>query len=82
MLGYGVDAIQYDFCEKIGVMLSGNVYHDRSNDGIFDRATEEGIAGVVVKLLDEQRHRHRPAGDDQRQPASTSSTICGPASTR
>ncbi len=49
----GLDASQYDFCEKIGVMLSGNVYHDRSNDGSFDRATEEGIAGVVMKLLDE-----------------------------
>ena len=49
----GMNAIQYDFCEKIGVMLSGNVYHDRSNDGVFDRATEEGIAGVVIKLLDE-----------------------------
>ena len=32
----GLDAIQYDFCEKIGVMLSGHVYHDRSNDGLFD----------------------------------------------
>jgi serine-aspartate repeat-containing protein C/D/E len=49
----GMNAIQYDFCEKIGVMLSGNVYHDRSDDGIFNRDTEEGIAGVVVKLLDE-----------------------------
>jgi len=49
----GMNAIQYDFCEKIGVMLSGNVYHDRSDDGVFDRNTEEGIAGVVVKLLDE-----------------------------
>ncbi len=46
------DAIQYDFCEKVGVMLSGNVYHDRDNDGVFDRGPEEGIAGVVVKLLD------------------------------
>ena len=52
-LASGVDAIQYDFCEKIGVMLSGNVYHDRANDGIFDRAARrEGIGGVVVKLLD------------------------------
>jgi protocatechuate 3,4-dioxygenase beta subunit len=50
----GMDAIQYDFCEHIGVMLSGYVYHDRSDDGIFDRTTEEGISGVVVKLLDEQ----------------------------
>lgn len=49
----GLNATNYDFCEKIGVMLSGNVYHDRSNDGVFDRNTEEGIAGVVVKLLDE-----------------------------
>ena len=48
----GLDAIQYDFCEKVGVMLSGNVYHDRDNDGVFDRGPEEGIAGVVVKLLD------------------------------
>jgi serine-aspartate repeat-containing protein C/D/E len=49
----GMDAIQYDFCEHIGVMLSGNVYHDRDDDGIFDRPTEEGIAGVVIKLFDE-----------------------------
>jgi protocatechuate 3,4-dioxygenase beta subunit len=48
----GDDALQYDFCEHIGVMLTGNVYHDRSNDGSFDRSTEEGIAGVTVKLLD------------------------------
>jgi protocatechuate 3,4-dioxygenase beta subunit len=48
----GEDAIQYDFCEKVGVMLSGNVYHDRDDDGVFDRQTEEGIGGVLVKLLD------------------------------
>ncbi len=51
-LPYGIDAIQYDFCEKIGVMLSGYVYHDRSNEGNFDRATEEGIKDVVLRLLD------------------------------
>ena len=28
------------------------MYHDRSNDGVFDRATEQGIAGVTLKLLD------------------------------
>jgi serine-aspartate repeat-containing protein C/D/E len=49
----GMDAVQYDFCEKVGVMLSGNVYHDRSNDGTFDRDTEQGIGGVELKLLDE-----------------------------
>ncbi len=32
--------------------ISGNVYHDRDNDGEFDRGAEEGIGGVVVKLLD------------------------------
>jgi serine-aspartate repeat-containing protein C/D/E len=52
----GVDATDYDFCEHIGVMLSGNVYHDRSNDGIYDRPTEEPIAGVVVKLIDSDGH--------------------------
>lgn len=51
-LPYGVDAIQYDFCEKVGVMLSGFVYHDRSNEGIFNRPGEEGIAGVTLKLID------------------------------
>ena len=48
----GVDATQYDFCEKTPVMIAGNVYHDRSNDGIFDRPGEEGIGNVVLKLLD------------------------------
>ncbi len=48
----GLNAVQYDFCEKVGVMLTGNVYHDRDDDGNFDRGTEEGIAGVVLKLLD------------------------------
>jgi len=49
---WGQDAIQYDFCEKVGVSLSGNVYHDRDDDGNFDRPSEEGIAGVLLKLLD------------------------------
>ena len=40
----GVDAIHYDFCEHVGVMLSGNVYHDRNNDGIFDRGTKKASA--------------------------------------
>ncbi len=51
-IGSDVHGVQYDFCEHVGVMLSGNVYHDRSDDGNFDRGTEEGIAGVVLKLLD------------------------------
>ena len=51
----GVDAIQYDFCEKVGVMLSGYVYHDRDNDGIFDRDVpkpEKASPASCVKLLD------------------------------
>jgi serine-aspartate repeat-containing protein C/D/E len=54
-IGSDVHAVHYDFCEHIGVNLSGNVYHDRSNDGIFNRAPggpEEGIGGVVLKLID------------------------------
>ena len=52
VLGSGVDGIQYDFCEHLGATLSGYVYHDRSNDGIYDTDTEEPIAGVTLKLLD------------------------------
>ena len=44
--------MNYDFCEHIGVSLSGWVYHDRSDDGVFDRDTEQGIGGVTLKLLD------------------------------
>ncbi|MCO6044248.1 SpaA isopeptide-forming pilin-related protein [Aeoliella sp. ICT_H6.2] len=51
-LGSGVDATDYFFCEHIGPSLSGWVYHDRSNDGIFDTGTEEGIGNVLVELLD------------------------------
>ena len=61
----GLDAVQYDFCEKVGVNLSGNVYHDRDDDGNFDRPGEEGIGGVVLKLLDAQRQRHGPARHDR-----------------
>ncbi len=50
-LGSDVNAINYDFCEHIGSNLSGYVYHDRDDDGVFDRDTEEPIAGVVLKLL-------------------------------
>ena len=60
------DAVQYDFCEKIGVNLSGNVYHDRDDDGIFDRGSEEGIGGVLLKLLDGN-------GNDTGKRASTNS---------
>jgi protocatechuate 3,4-dioxygenase beta subunit len=51
-VGSDQHGIQYDFCEKVGVTLAGNVYHDRDNDGVFDRGPEEGIGGVLLKLLD------------------------------
>src|SRR5207253_2030513 len=32
-IGSDVQAINYDFCEHIGMVLSGYVYHDRDDDG-------------------------------------------------
>ncbi|TWT77035.1 Serine-aspartate repeat-containing protein D precursor [Posidoniimonas polymericola] len=49
-LDSGEDATRYDFCEHVGATLSGYVYHDRSDDGSYDRSTEESIAGVTLKL--------------------------------
>ncbi|MEM8865309.1 MAG: SdrD B-like domain-containing protein, partial [Planctomycetota bacterium] len=50
VLGSAQDAVNYDFCEHFGATLSGFVYHDRSNDGVFD-SSEEPIAGVTLSLL-------------------------------
>ena len=47
----GVDAIRYDFYEVPPASLSGFVYADDNNDGVFDD-TELGIGGVTVTLLD------------------------------
>jgi serine-aspartate repeat-containing protein C/D/E len=55
-IGSDVHGVNYDFCEHIGVMLSGNVYHDRDDDGNFDRPAEEGISGVLLKLIDGSGH--------------------------
>ena len=52
VIGSEVNAINYDFCEHVGATLSGFVYHDQSDDGVFD-STEDPIAGVEVKLLDD-----------------------------
>jgi SdrD B-like domain len=70
-----LDAIQYDFCEKVGVTLSGNVYHDRDDDGNFDRPGEEGIGNVTLKLLDSN-------GNDTGLRATTNSRTSAPARTR
>src|SRR5262245_49369594 len=32
--------------------ISGWVYHDRSDDGVFNRSSEQGIGGVTLELLD------------------------------
>ena len=45
----GTDAIDYDFKEIRPASLSGNVYHDENNDGIFN-ANEEGIADVLIQV--------------------------------
>ena len=47
----GEDAFGYHFCEHVGASLAGYVYHDASNDGLFD-ADEDPIAGVTLELLD------------------------------
>lgn len=47
----GDQGVNYDFCEDVPAEICGVVYHDRNNNGVQDTG-EEGIAGVVVKLLD------------------------------
>ena len=47
----GVDAIRYDFYEVLPASLSGFVYADDNNNGIFDNS-ESGIGGVTLTLLD------------------------------
>lgn len=50
----GQTATGYDFCEHAPASLSGSVYHDRNQNGRRDPG-EEPLAGVTVRLLDEQR---------------------------
>ena len=42
-------ATDYDFKEVRPVSLSGNVYHDRNDDGVMDPG-EEGIANVLIQV--------------------------------
>jgi len=51
-LGPNRDAVNYDFCEHVGVEISGYVYHDADNDGIRDSG-EAPISGVTIQLPDE-----------------------------
>ena len=51
VIGSGEDAVEYNFCEHEPASLKGTVYHDRNNNGRQD-AGEEGIADVVIELMD------------------------------
>ena len=46
----GQQAVDFDFAEARPAAISGNVFHDRSNDGVRD-AGEEGIEGVEVQVI-------------------------------
>jgi len=50
-LNGGEDSIHNDFAETKPVEISGYVYHDADNDGVFD-AGETPIGGVQLTLLD------------------------------
>ena len=45
----GEDAVNYDFAEARPAELSGHVFHDVDNDGIFDPG-EDPIAGVTIQI--------------------------------
>lgn len=49
-LGAGQNGVHYDFCEHEPGRLSGYVYYDRDNDGLFD-IDETPIPGAVIKLF-------------------------------
>ncbi len=51
VLSAGVDAVRYDFTENLPASLSGHVYVDDNDNGLFE-ADETGLAGVTVTLLD------------------------------
>ncbi len=46
----GEDSIDNDFAEAAPAQLSGHVYHDADNDGLFDSG-ESGIAGATVRAV-------------------------------
>jgi len=49
----GQKAQYYNFCEHVPAQIGGHVWHDRNNDGVWQMATEPGIAGTTVRLLDD-----------------------------
>jgi len=52
VLASGNAAVEYNFCEHAPASLSGFVYHDADNNGLFD-VGEEAIGQVVVTLQDQ-----------------------------
>ncbi len=51
LLSAGGNAVQYNFCEAAPASVSGQVYHDRDNDGQRETG-EEAIPNVTVELID------------------------------
>ena len=52
-LDSGQSSLDNLFCEHRPASLTGKVYHDRNDNGVRETG-EEGIAGVVIQLLDQQ----------------------------
>ena len=51
VLGGGVHAVEYNFCEQTGVCLMGSVFVDVNKNGKLD-GNDRPIAGVLIELLD------------------------------
>ncbi len=51
VLASGQVGVHYDFCEHPPARISGHVYHDESNDGVFDDE-EDPIEGARLELYD------------------------------
>jgi len=51
LLTSAADAVDYNFCEHASASLSGFVYHDANENGVFDSG-EEAIGGVAITLQD------------------------------
>jgi len=49
----GQDSVENDFAESAAASLSGHVYHDADNDGVFD-ANETGLGGETLELRNDQ----------------------------
>ncbi|WP_449224078.1 MSCRAMM family protein [Aporhodopirellula rubra] len=51
-VGWGETLTNYNFCEVLPAEISGVVYVDRDNDCVRDSG-EEGLAGVLIELVDD-----------------------------